>query len=628
MLTGSGYGTIFVAGKVLFAGQFAGMVCATSFSIAARAAKLVKITYASVDGAEDGAAAPPIFDAPMADATVVEHHPPVETAAPAPGVFRRAELQTSSGAIKTSGQKHFYMETQTTMVEPGSDGAILVSCACQAIGLLRTTLAATLKKFQSKVTVQNTRVGGAYGGKAFLHLPVAAATCIAALRLNRPVVCQLDRNTDMGSLGHRQPCSSTFTIAMDAASSKIGGLDLAAVVDAGSDVFGNVFATSLNAYAIPGAKLHSSTITTNTPCNSIMRAPGDFQGALFTEAAIELAATTAGVDVQTVQEANLDPICKDVWAALQKGAGVPAKKATTALFNSNNKWRKRGLCVQFAVLSGRTLLYPGAPCTIPPHPEPRGAPVLALVPIACGLALLSHRLNPMPVCPNARPPCRHCMPLKYSITTAGFAQKVIVAVHPDGSVSVNHSGLEVGQGINTKVEQAVVYELSKTAPFGFEMVATVVPKSTTSFATETPTWASGTSESCVFAAEKACTALNKTLSRYKASGDSWTQIVAKAAAAGAMLTATGDKIGAELGQYWVPGCVAFCVTHGVDLNRAPMGHHLCPKSAGCTRALSLSLSHLALALVIFAPSWTPISSMATRWGVLLMMCHLHVRAIR
>ena len=41
---------------------------------------------------------------------------------------------------------------------------------------------------------------------------------------------------------------------------------------------------------LSGARLRTETAVTNIPPNTIMRAPGDFQGALFTEAAIELAA--------------------------------------------------------------------------------------------------------------------------------------------------------------------------------------------------------------------------------------------------------------------------------------------------------------------------------------------------
>ena len=96
-----------------------------------------------------------------------------------------------SGTMSTRGQKHFYMETQTTLCEPAPGGKLTVSCATQCMQLLRQELSAVLNHAKSKITVQNTQTGGAYGGKAFLHVPVAAATCVAALVANTPVLCQV-----------------------------------------------------------------------------------------------------------------------------------------------------------------------------------------------------------------------------------------------------------------------------------------------------------------------------------------------------------------------------------------------------------------------------------------------------
>jgi xanthine dehydrogenase molybdopterin-binding subunit B len=63
-----------------------------------------------------------------------------------------------------------------------------------------------------------------------------------------------------------------------------------------------------------------------------------------------------------------------------------------------------------------------------------------------------------------------------------------VQVHADGSISANNSGIEMGQGINTKVEQAVAFELSKTAPVAMGVISTVLPKSTDTFPAASPTW--------------------------------------------------------------------------------------------------------------------------------------------
>ena len=59
---------------------------------------------------------------------------------------------------------------------------------------------------------------------------------------------------------------------------------------------------------------------------------------------------------------------------------------------------------------------------------------------------------------------------------------------------LNHSGLEMGQGINTKVAQAVAMKLGETACVPINLLETITPKSTTDFPAVTPTWGSGTSE--------------------------------------------------------------------------------------------------------------------------------------
>ena len=52
------------------------------------------------------------------------------------------------------------------------------------------------------------------------------------------------------------------------------------------------------------------------------------------------------------------------------------------------------------------------------------------------------------------------VPIKYSHNYFGTKYNVQIAVyHDDGSVAVSHSGIEMGQGINTKVCQVVAREL-------------------------------------------------------------------------------------------------------------------------------------------------------------------------
>ena len=50
-------------------------------------------------------------------------------------------VSTVIGTMSTLGQKHFYMETQTTMAVPGPGGRLTVNCATQCMSILRNELA-------------------------------------------------------------------------------------------------------------------------------------------------------------------------------------------------------------------------------------------------------------------------------------------------------------------------------------------------------------------------------------------------------------------------------------------------------------------------------------------------------
>lgn len=258
---------------------------------------------------------------------------------------------------------------------------------------------------------------------------------------------------------------------------QITKLALTATVDNGVSELGGaglVGSANLNAYALGAVStLHSNNTTSATPANTIMRAPGDFHAALFMEAAVEAVASTMMVDPIIVQEANLAAGCLPVWNLMKEGAAVWEVQSSVKAFNSANRWRKRGY---------------------------------------------------------------YCMPVQYAMHTNLFEEGISVIVNEDGSASIKHSGIEMGQGINTKIAQAVAMELSLTAPIDLTHLATVTPKSTADFGSATPTWSSGTSEVLVGAAVKACAALNKVAARFKdGSRDTWAKIAAAAVQAGVVL---------------------------------------------------------------------------------------------
>ena len=168
-----------------------------------------------------------------------------------------------------------------------------------------------------------------------------------------------------------------------------------------------------------------TAVNTDTPSNTAVRGPGIPQAHAMGETAIEHMATAIGVDIEEFREHNLLTEDAVTMAVMETPAGqiqtgiplkmcnytipriitelkassdIDARKTAIAAFNAENKWVKRGI------------------------------------------ALMPMRYSHMPGL-NAGTTC--------TIHISG----------PDGAVNVHHGGVEMGQGLNTKVAQIIATTL-------------------------------------------------------------------------------------------------------------------------------------------------------------------------
>ena len=90
--------------------------------------------------------------------------------------------------------------------------------------------------------------------------------------------------------------------------------------------------------------------------------------------------------------------------------------------------------------------------------------------------------------------------MKFLIEYLGAKFTVFVAIyHFDGTVAVTHPGIEMGQGINTKVAQTVAYE------FGIPLhLVKIKPSNNLNGANSYLSGASFTSELCCFVSTRIC----------------------------------------------------------------------------------------------------------------------------
>ena len=320
--------------------------------------------------------------------------------------FKTADFVVQ-GTACTGLQYHFYMETQTCSVVPTENDGYTIHSATQWPTLVQQEVAGMLGIPEGKVDVIVKRLGGGYGGKITLPNQIACAAALCCSLTRRPVKTRMSLASNMMMKGKRHSWLTEYKVGI-MKSGKITAIQCDYYTGSGhqpDDMFGALSAAFDNVYNIPNWKATGFCMKTDLPTNTACRAPGMAPGIFFAEVMVEHAATVAGLDPLAVKTANLyqtgdmtpygmpliDCTVSDVIAMLKDKSGYDALQADCASFNKSNRWRKRGVSLT---------------------------------------------------------------PVKYGIGWDGANYGVLINVNAgDGTVMVSHSGIEMGQGIDTKVAQ-------------------------------------------------------------------------------------------------------------------------------------------------------------------------------
>ncbi|KAH9659306.1 Indole-3-acetaldehyde oxidase [Citrus sinensis] len=211
--------------------------------------------------------------------------------------------------LKLGSQYYFYMETQTALAVPDEDNCLVVYSSIQCPEYAHATIARCLGIPEHNVRVITRRVGGGFGGKAIKAMPVATACALAAYKLCRPVRIYVNRKTDMVMAGGRHPMKIEYNVGFKS-NGKITALQLNILIDAGQypDVSPNIPAYMIGAlkkYDWGALHFDIKVCRTNLPSRTAMRAPGEVQGSFIAEAVIEHVASTLSMEVDFVRSINL-----------------------------------------------------------------------------------------------------------------------------------------------------------------------------------------------------------------------------------------------------------------------------------------------------------------------------------
>ncbi|WJX64393.1 aryl-alcohol oxidase 3 [Trifolium repens] len=327
-----------------------------------------------------------------------------------------ADHKIVSAEIKLGSQYYFYMETQTALAVPDEDNCITVYSSTQSPQLVHSTIARCLGIPENNVRVITRRVGGGFGGKGVRSVSAATACALAAHKLQRPVRMYLNRKTDMIMVGGRHPMKITYSIGFKN-NGKITALHLEILVDAGiypdvSVIIPRNIAGALKKYDWGALSFDIKLCRTNHPSRSAMRGPGDLQGSFIAEGIIENVAATLSMDVDSVRSINLH-----TYTSLKEfyddSCGEPLEYTMPLI------WNKLAVSTNYELRANKVREFNNTNIW-----KKRG---ISRVPVLYEL--------------NLRP-----TPGKVSILS-------------DGSVVVEVGGIELGQGLWTKVKQMAAFAL-------------------------------------------------------------------------------------------------------------------------------------------------------------------------
>ncbi|CAN6180235.1 unnamed protein product [Urochloa humidicola] len=404
-----------------YAGQALGVVIAETQRYSDMAAKQVIIEY------DTNGLNPPILTVEQAVQNKSYFNVPPELYPTEVGDISKgmaeADHKIPPTEVKLASEYHFYMETQTALAIPDEDNTLVVYSSSQYPELAQSVIARCLGIPFSKVRVITRRAGGGFGGKAFRSFQVATAAALCAYKLRRPVRMYLNRNTDMVMIGGRHPVKARYSVGFKS-DGKITALHLELLINAGispdaSPLMPGTIISSVKKYNWGALSFDIKVCKTNNTSKSVMRAPGDTQGSLIADAVIEHVASVLSVDTNSVREKNFHTY-NTLQLFYPDSAGEASTYTLHSIFDrlvSTSSYRDRAESIKKFNSSNKW--------------RKRGI---------------------------------SCVPLIFRAEPRATPGRV--SVLGDGSIVVEVGGIEIGQGLWTKVQQATAFALGKLWPNG------------------------------------------------------------------------------------------------------------------------------------------------------------------
>ncbi len=376
---------------------------------------------------------------------------------------------TLKGNFTTGSQEHFYLEGQVAFVIPKEDNEMTVYSSTQHPSETQLLIGKMLNQKSNSISVLVRRIGGGFGGKE-TNFMTAAICSLLAHKTKKPVKLRLDRDDDIILTGKRHEFFSDYEVGFND-KGIIQGLKvkLASKCGMSPDLSYAINERALlhidNAYFLSDLKVENYLCKTNTSTSTAFRGFGGNQGMMAIENIIDNISKFLNKDPLEVRKNNFyqknkknithygmkiqDNIINELFEKLARDSKYLKRKNEIKKFNIKNKIKKKGI---------------------------------AITPVKFGISFTTIHLN-----------------------QAG----ALVHLYTDGSVYLNHGGIEMGQGTHTKIAQVVANSLG----LPYEKVK-ISSTNTTKVPNTSASAASSTTDLNAAAALNATSKIKKNLERF------------------------------------------------------------------------------------------------------------------
>ena len=317
------------------------------------------------------------------------------------------------GVFENGGQEHFYLESHATAAYPLENNQIEVHSSSQHPSETQHVVAHSLGLRYHQVVCVVKRMGGGFGGKESQAAPFATLAALCAIKLKRPARLILNKDDDMQVTGKRHPFKNFWKVSFDD-KGVISGYKINLFSNGGAftDLSGSILERAMlhsdGCYYIPNIDIRGRVCKTNIHSNTAFRGFGGPQGNATIESIIEEISNTLGIDSSLIRQRNLyqgknletpygqvieHNTLPEIYEKLLKSSNYDKRRKEIDEFNKSSDTHVKGLA-----FSGTKF----------------------------GIAFTARFLN---------------------------QGNALVNLHLDGTVQVSTGATEMGQGVNTKIQQ-------------------------------------------------------------------------------------------------------------------------------------------------------------------------------